>query len=346
MECCHGYRYIFHDPDNCHDDSKEFKRENDGISIINQENDVKHRSNRYCEKECLWGLSPIQTYSISFDYEDTKNNQSNKDEKKNNVEQRCNQRCNVLSMKSAVSPLLSVPLNSDRDIFLNTNNLLKSFKNSRIKDFETLMYWIGYLPKHSDYTIHHDDNIEEFTFYEICKSHDVEYSGIILGSIAKHCIPVEVCGYKILVQGDIVEVALSSSAVAEYLGTCTLGAMMCHISDLLYTLEFLGTPNLSDTELHGAPTTLLLVDTRSTVTNKIFSRMNKYIVRIGYFLRRGVKDGLFNLSQLVCAHKLKFLIQLKDTNWTQFGIDNRCQKRGNEYLVDILVILFYIINYK
>ena len=213
-------------------------------------------------------------------------------------------------MASAVSSLLYVALNTRSDILWITNKLAKSCNNPGIKDFEALMHCFGYLRKYSDYGIRYYGDLKNSPVYQICEKNGVEYTDLVgfSDSSWQDCIDTgrSTSGFKIFFQGGIVEsnssmpvpVALSS-AEAEYMGSCNLGAMMCHIRDLCYDLEFLGTPNFNDTELYGAPPSLLLVDNSATVQmskNYKVSRKNRHIARCWHLVRRGVKDGLFTLK--------------------------------------------------
>ena len=114
------------------------------------------------------------------------------------------------------------------------------------------------------------------------------------------------CGYKIFLQGGIVDaqstmpipVALSS-AEAEYMGACNTGAMLCHLRDLVYDLEFLGS---EEYDVEGSTTSIpsiLLVDNQATIRmskNYKVTSKNRHIARRWHFVRRGVKDKLFSLQ--------------------------------------------------
>ena len=95
-----------------------------------------------------------------------------------------------------------------------------------------------------------------------------------------------------------VPVALSS-AEAEYMGACNTGAMLCHLRDLLYEFEYLGSDEYEiDGNTKSVPS-IILVDNQATVRmskNFKVTSKNRHVARRWHFVRRGVKDKLFNLK--------------------------------------------------
>ncbi len=96
-----------------------------------------------------------------------------------------------------------------------------------------------------------------------------------------------------------VPVALSS-AEAEYMGACNLGAMVCHLRDLMYEFEFLGTNDYDENNgKTKEPPTVLLIDNQATVAmskNYKVTSKNRHVGRRWHFVRRGVQDKLFILK--------------------------------------------------
>ena len=116
------------------------------------------------------------------------------------------------------------------------------------------------------------------------------------------------------VQGGLVDaqstmpipVALSS-AEAEYMGACNLGAMICHLRDLKYDFETLGTCKYKlDGSTEEVPS-MLLIDNQATVRmskNYKVTKKNRHVGRRWHFVRRGVKDELFSLVWVPAADQL------------------------------------------
>ena len=95
-----------------------------------------------------------------------------------------------------------------------------------------------------------------------------------------------------------VPVALSS-AEAEYMGACNAGAMLCHLRDLQYDFEYLGSKNYSDEGSTASIPAIILIDNQATVRmskNFKVTSKNRHIARRWHFVRRCVKDGLFVLQ--------------------------------------------------
>ena len=103
-----------------------------------------------------------------------------------------------------------------------------------------------------------------------------------------------------------VPVALSSPE-AEYMGACLLGAMACHLRDLMYDFEFLGTEEFDiDGRTKSIPS-VLLVDNQATVRmskNYKVTGKNRHVGRRWHFVRRGVQDKLFELHWIPAEDQL------------------------------------------
>ena len=113
-------------------------------------------------------------------------------------------------------------------------------------------------------------------------------------------------GYKIFIQGGIIDaqstmpvpVALSS-AEAEYMGACNVGAMICHLRELMYEFEFLGTEKYDLDGITKSIPAIILVDNQATVRmskNYKITSKNRHIARRWHFVRRGVQNDLFTLQ--------------------------------------------------
>lgn len=280
-------------------------RENDGSYLLDQENYIKHVLNRYCGKDTPWGLPPMQNTPAPVDYVYSTENRPTSDEEKDLIARRFN----GLSMPSAVSSLLYAALNTRCDILWITNKLAKSANNPGIKDFEALLHAFGYLRKFSDYSIKFYGNVKQSPAYEISVKHGVTPTEIIGFSDTswQDCPDTgrSTCGFKVFVQGGLVDaqstmpvpVALSS-AEAEYMGACNLGAMVCHLRDLSYDFEYLGSSKYDHDGRTLSIPTVLLVDNQATVRmskNYKVTSKNRHVGRRWHFVRRGVKDELFQL---------------------------------------------------
>ena len=281
-------------------------REEDGSYSLDQENYIRHMLNRYCGKETKWGLPPFQSTPAPVDYVYTQTNRPQNDEEKQIIATKFK----GLSMASAVSSLLYAALNTRSDILWATNKLAKSANNPGVKDFEALLHLFGYLRQFPDYAIKFYRNIKQSPVYEICERNKVEMTDLIGFSDAswQDCPDTgrSTCGYKVFVQGGIVDaqstmpvpVALSS-AEAEYMGACNLGAMLCHLRELLYDLEYLGTESYDINEQTSSIPAIILVDNQATIRmskNCKVTSKNRHIGRRWHFVRRGVHDKLFTLA--------------------------------------------------
>ena len=190
-----------------------------------------------------------------------------------------------------------------------TNKLAKSANNPGLKDFEALLHLFGYLRQYPDYAIKFYSDIKQSPVYKICTSQNIEMTGLMGFSDAswQDCPDTgrSTCGYKVFVLGGIVDaqstmpvpVALSS-AEAEYMGACNLGAMLCHLREMQYDLEFLGTESY---DINGNTTSIpaiILVDNQATIRmskNYKVTSKNRHISRRWHFVRRGVHEKLFTL---------------------------------------------------
>jgi len=281
-------------------------REEDGSYFIDQENYIRHVLNRYCSKEAPWGLPPMKDTPAPESYVYTKENRPKTDEEKAKL----SQQYPGLSMPSAVSSLLYAALNSRPDILWITNKLAKSANCPGEEDFKALLHVFGYLRKYPDYGIKFYANIEDSPVYKLCKENKVEMSSIMgfSDSSWQDCPDTgrSTSGYKIFVQGGMVDanstmpvpVALSS-AEAEYMGACNAGAMISHLRELQYDLEYLGTPEYKlDGENSNDVPSILLVDNQATVRmskNYKITNKNRHIRRRWHFVRQGTMDKLFKL---------------------------------------------------
>ncbi len=107
-------------------------------------------------------------------------------------------------------------------------------------------------------------------------------------------------GYKVFAQGGIIEANSSmpvpvalSSAEAEYMGSCNLGAMISHLRELLYEFEYLGSPEYKIDGVFGTTPTIMLIDNQATVQmskNYKVTSKNRHVGRRWHFVRRGVKS--------------------------------------------------------
>jgi hypothetical protein len=198
-------------------------------------------------------------------------------------------------MVSAVSSLLYTVLNTRCNILWITNKLAKLCSNPGTKDFEALLHVFGYLRKFPDYAIKLYSNVKESLAYQICQKNGIKPMDIIgfSDTLWQDCPDMErsTCGFKVSVQGGLIDaqstlpvpVALSS-AEAEYMGGCNLGAMVCHLRDLMYEFEFLGTNDYNENNgTTKEPPTVLLIDNQATVA---MSKNYKVALKNRHFRRQ------------------------------------------------------------
>ena len=180
------------------------------------------------------------------------------------------------------------------------------------------MHCFGYLRKFPDMAIKFYANPKESPVYQICDKHKVEFTDIIgfSDSSWQDCPDTgrSTGGYKVFCQGGLIDanstmpipVALSS-AEAEYMSCCNLGAMIYHLRELLYEFEFLGTSEYHMDGLFGTAPTMLLIDNQATVSmskNYKVTSKNRHIGRRWHFVRRGVQGKLFKLQWIPAADQL------------------------------------------
>ena len=289
-------------------------REEDGSYLLDQENYIKHILNRYCSKETPWGLPPMQNTPAPVDYVYSKSNRPKSDEEKKEIADKFP----GLSMASAVSSLLYAALNTRCDILWITNKLAKSSSNAGMKDYQALLHVFGYLRKYPSYGIKVYANVEQSPAHQICVKHKITPTNIIGFSDTswQDCPDTgrSTTGYKVFVQGALIDsqscmpvpVALSS-AEAEYMGACNLGAMICHLRDLVYDFEFLGTDEYDINATTNEVPSVLLIDNQATVRmsrNYKVTSKNRHVARRWHFVRQGVKEKLFSLNWIPAEDQL------------------------------------------
>jgi hypothetical protein len=248
-------------------------REQDGSYIIDQETYAKHILTRYCGPDTQWGLPAMQDTPAPVEYVYTKENRPSNDEEKLALEKKYPS----LSMASAVSSLLYIALNTRCDILWIVNKLAKSSSNPSMIDFDALMHCFGYLRKHSDLAIKYYADVSKSPVYAICQKHNITMSEILgfSDSSWQDCPDTgrSTGGYKVFMQGGIIEanstmpvpVALSSCE-AEYMGCCNLGAMICHLRELLYDFIMKGRKEYDQQGTYGETPSILLIDNQATVS--------------------------------------------------------------------------------
>ena len=77
------------------------------------------------------------------------------------------------------------------------------------------------------------------------------------------------------------------------------GAMLCHLQELNYDLQFLGTSQYENENNEIETSAIILVDNQATIRmskNFKVTSKNRHIARRWHFVRRGVKDKLFILQ--------------------------------------------------
>ena len=280
-------------------------RDVDGSYTLDQENYIHHVLKRYCGKDTSWGLPPFQSTPAPTDYIYSKDNRPKSEEEKTLIAAKYPN----LSMPSAVSSLLYAALNTRSDILWATNKLAKSANNPGLKDFAALMHLFGYLRKYPDYAIKFYRDVSQSPANQICLKHQIPATELLAFSDTswQDCPDTgrSTSGFKIFLQGGIIDaqstmpvpVALSS-AEAEYMGACNAGAMLCHIRDLIYDFEFLGTDKYDVEESTKSIPAIILVDNQATIRmskNYKITSKNRHIARRWHFVRRGVQDKLFTL---------------------------------------------------
>ena len=308
-------------------------REQDGSYFVDQETYAKHILNRYCGKESPWGLPAMKDTPAPLDYAYSKANRPESEEDKAEIEKRYP----GLSMASAVSSLLYIALNTRSDILWVVNKLAKSSSNPGLKDFKTLMHCFGYLRKYIDMGIRYCADEETSPVFKLCQKNKIDFTELVgfSDSSWQDCPDTgkSTGGYKIFCQGGLIEanstmkvpIALSS-AEAEYMSCCNLGAMLYHLRELLYEFEFLGKKDYDINGLYGKVPSMILIDNQATVAmskNYKVTAKNRHIGRHWHFVRRGVKAKLFKLQWVPAEDQLADDLTKTQTSSISLGHMNR-----------------------
>lgn len=182
-------------------------------------------------------------------------------------------------MPSAVwtSSLLYPALNTRCDILWITNKLAKLVNCPRLKDFEALMHVFGYLRKYySDYSVKFNGNVSDSPAHMIWEQHKIKPTkNFEFSDMSWQDCPdtgKRTCGFKVFVQGRLVDaqstmpvpVALIT-AEAEYMGACNLGALVCHLRDLMYDFEYLSKSEHDSNGTTKSIPSVLLIDNQATI---------------------------------------------------------------------------------
>ena len=198
------------------------------------------------------------------------------------------------------------------------NKLAKSSSKPGLKDYDALMHCFGYLRKFTDYAVKYYANVDESPIYKICEKHKIPMTELVgfSDSSWQDCPDTgrSTGGYKVFFQGGVIDansftpvpVALSS-AEAEYMSCCNLGAMLCHLRELNYEFDYLSTDEYKIDGLYGDPPSIMLVDNQATVQmskNYKVTAKNRHIARRWHFVKRGVKAGLFKLHWIPAEDQL------------------------------------------
>ena len=161
------------------------------------------------------------------------------------------------------------------------------------------MHVFGYLRKYTDYRIRIYTNAKESQAHQIYTRYKFEPTSIIgFSDTSWHDCPDTgriTCGYKIFVQGGIIDaqstipvpVALSC-AKAEYMGAWNLGAMICHLRDLTYEFEYLGTPEYDIEGRTKEVSSVLLIYNQAIVRmskNYEVTSKHRHVGRCWHFVR-------------------------------------------------------------
>jgi hypothetical protein len=253
--------------------------------------------NHFCGKESEWGLPEMKETPAPTDYVYSKMNRPNSNEDQKEILKHFN----GLSMSSAVSSLLYIALNTRCDILWVVNKLAKSSMQPGIKDFEALMHCFGYLRRFPDYAIKFNNNVNESPVHKICTKHKVPFTELIgfSDSSWQDCPDTgrSTAGYKVFIKGNVIDADSSmpvpvafSSAEAEYMGACNLGAIISHLRELLYEFEYLGTEQYEIDGIFGETPSMKSMSKNYKVTSK-----NRHVGRRWHFLRRGTIAKMFQL---------------------------------------------------
>ena len=89
------------------------------------------------------------------------------------------------------------------------------------------------------------------------------------------------------------------SAEAEYMGACNAGSMLCHLRDLKYDFDQLGSPSFNIDSTTDSVPSIILIDNQATIRmskNYKVTGKNRHVGRRWHFVRQGVKEKLFTLN--------------------------------------------------
>ena len=240
-------------------------------------------------------------------------------------------------MASAVSSLLYIALNTRCDILWVVNKLAKSSSCPGLKYFKALIHCFGYLRNYVDMGIRFYADESQSPVHGLCLKNKIATTELIgfSDSSWQDCPDTgkSTGGYKIFCQGGLIEanstmpvpIALSS-AEAEYMSCCNLGAMIYHLRELLYEFEYLGSKDYSINGLYGEAPSMIMIDNQATVAmskNYKVTAKNRHIGRCWHFVRRGVQAKLSKLQWIPAEGQLADDLTKTQTSITSLSHMNR-----------------------
>jgi len=218
-----------------------------------------------------------------------------------------------IHFRSAVCSLLYLAYNTRADILFAVCKLAKACVSPGEKDYDALIWLIGYIRQRPDYAIKFYPDGSNNPIYDICRIHKIPYSDLIIFTDAswQDCPDTgrSTTGYLVFYNGALIEanstmptpVALSTPE-AEYMAACSGAMAAAHLRMLLYDMLYLGTKYWKEA-VQKLPTTpaILMTDNEATVTisrNGRLTRRTRHIERRFHFVRQGQADGLHDIHWL------------------------------------------------
>jgi hypothetical protein len=275
-------------------------REKDGSYIIDQEQYTKHLLKKFFPEDAPWGSPVHRDTPAPLDYVFSKENRPEEDEQAEIAKRYPN-----LKLSSIVCSLLYLALGTRCDLLWAVGKMSKGCSNPSLKDYHAAFWALGYLRKYTSYGVKLYANYDETPLHKICLSNNIQPKELIgmTDSSFQDCPDTgrSTTGYKIFHRGSLCDANSSvpvpvamSSAEAEYMGASNAATALAHFRELIYDMEYLGTPEFDPMQVHGEAPSLMLIDNQATVAmsrNYKISKKNRHIARRYHYVKQGVRTG-------------------------------------------------------
>ena len=215
-----------------------------------------------------------------------------------------------LDFRSCLCTILYLAYSTRADILFIVCKLAKACTQPGLKDYEALIWLLGFLRKHPALGINFHANASTSPVNQLLRSHHIETSDLLAFSDAswQDCPDTgrSTVGHLIFYQGGLIAAnshvplpVSMSSAEAEYMAACAACMTSAIIRSLLYDIRYLGTPEY---DAYHDPVkfrpSILCVDNAATIAMSKSPKLTKktrHIARHFHFVRDGSERQLHAL---------------------------------------------------